>query len=364
MSTTHKAWTVPAQRTAPARAAAGAGAAAPGEAVTPAPATTHDPGAPRATTLKDLIDAHLHMPFPFRSNPHEAEAAAGVDAWLDRWGLTAEPGMADMIVRTRPAQLASYNSPDVPPDILQIVADQIAYQFVFDDRAEEVGRHGPERLLPMLSESIAILRDGEPPLTPLGAALTDLHQQVQRRCTPAQAARWAWNSREYVHGLLYEAVAQTRSAPLRIGLCTSIRSLTAGVEPFYPLHEGLDSGQLAAEELHHPLMRRLARLSADAAVWIPDLFSAVKEQRTGGMINLALAYQRAYDCSLPDALMPAIERINTTIREFEKLYAEIRPVLSAAGIHYVDGMAGWVRGCYYWSRTVPRYADAAEVSAP
>ncbi|MGW5197479.1 (-)-alpha-amorphene synthase [Streptomyces spiralis] len=363
MSTTHKAWTVPAQRTAPARAAAGAGAAAPGEAVTPAPATTHDPGAPRATTLKDLIDAHLHMPFPFRSNPHEAEAAAGVDAWLDRWGLTAEPGVADMIVRTRPAQLASYNSPDVPPDILQIVADQIAYQFVFDDRAEEVGRHGPERLLPMLSESIAILRDGEPPLTPLGAALTDLHQQVQRRCTPAQAARWAWNSREYVHGLLYEAVAQTRSAPLRIGLCTSIRSLTAGVEPFYPLYEAAQPRELPAEEIHHPVMRRLRRLSVDAAVWTADLFSAVKEQRTGGVINLALAYHGAHRCTLPVAVTLAIRHVNRTVREFVELYAATAPELSPAGMGYVDGMIGWIRGCYYWSRSVPRYADTAEVPA-
>jgi hypothetical protein len=37
------------------------------------------------TTLKDLIDATLYMPFPFQSNRHEPESAAGVDTWLRTW---------------------------------------------------------------------------------------------------------------------------------------------------------------------------------------------------------------------------------------------------------------------------------------
>lgn len=314
-----------------------------------------------ADNLKDLIDASLYMPFPFQSNRHESESAAGVDTWLRTWGLTDDPAVAAMIVKTRPAELASYNSPAVDRDVLQIVANQIAYQFIFDDLAEEVGRRRPGRLLPMLSESIGILRDGQSPVTPLGAALADLHRQVQERCTPAQVARWAWNSREYVHGLLYEAVAQTHSPPVRMGLCNSIRSLTAGVEPFYPLCEAAQAHELDPEELHHPVMRRLGRLSADAAVWIPDLFSAVKEQEAGEMINLALAYQRAYECSLSQGVMLAIRRINITIDEFETLYEKIKPELSPAGVGYVEGMSGWIRGCYYWSRTVPRYADATAV---
>ncbi|GAA4089456.1 (-)-alpha-amorphene synthase [Streptomyces shaanxiensis] len=312
-----------------------------------------------ASNLTELIDAHLHMPFPFLSNRHVSEAAAGVDVWLRSCGLTDEVGVAAMIAFTRPAELASYNSPTAELDVLQIVANQIAYQFIFDDRAEEIGRRSPDRLLPMLCESIGILRDDASPSTRLGAALADLHRQVRQRCTPAQAARWAWKSREYVHGLLYEAVAQATPLPPRMGLSTSIRSLTAGVEPFFPLAEAAQPCELSSEELHHPVVQRLSRLSADAAVWIPDLFSSVKEQRAGGVINLALAHQRAHRCSLPVAVMLAIQQINGTIREFERLYEEIEPELSPAGIGYVDGMAGWIRGCYYWSRTVPRYVDAA-----
>ncbi|CAL9371689.1 (-)-alpha-amorphene synthase ((2E,6E)-farnesyl diphosphate cyclizing) [Streptomyces sp. enrichment culture] len=312
-----------------------------------------------ASTLVELIDAQLHMPFPFRRHPHEAAAAADVDHWLRATGLSDEPGVAAMISLTRPAELASYNSPDVDEGILRLVARQIAYQFVFDDRAEEVGRHRPGDLLPMLCESVAILRDGAAPATPLGAALADLHRQVRERCTPAQAARWADKSREYVHGLLHEAVAQSHPSPVRSGICTSIRSLTAGVEPFHPLCEAAQPCELTDGELYHPLMRHLSRLSADAAVWIPDLFSAVKEQRAGELINLALAYQRAHQCPLPVAVTLAIRRINRTIREFERLYEEIRPELSPSGVGYVEGMAGWIRGCYYWSRTVPRYAGTA-----
>ncbi|MBG0857292.1 sesquiterpene cyclase [Streptomyces spinoverrucosus] len=325
------------------------------------PVATHS-GIPTGS-LKELIEATLYMPFPFLINPHEPEATAGTDAWLRTWGLTDDHAVAEMIVRTRPAELAAYNSPSMPADVLQLVADQIAYQFIFDDRAEEVGRRQPSRLLPMLSESIGILRDDQPPSTALGAALADLYRRVQERCTPAQTARWAWNCREYVHGLLYESVAQTEAIPLRIGLCSSIRALIAGVEPFYPLCEAAAPHELDPEELYHPVMRRLGRLSADAAVWIPDLYSAVKEQRAGGMINLALAHQRAYDCPLPEAVTLAIRQINNTIREFERLYAEIEPQLSPAGVAYVDGMTGWIRGCYYWSRTVPRYADTATTAA-
>ncbi|WP_345618894.1 (-)-alpha-amorphene synthase [Streptomyces ziwulingensis] len=331
-------------------------------------ATTYEevPAAPLGTSegsLKELIDRTLYMPFPFLASPHEDRAAAGVDVWLRRWGLSDDPAVAEMIVRTRPAQLASYNGPTMDAGLLQLMADQIAYQFVFDDRAEEVGARGPDRLLPLVGESIAVLRDDQPPLTPLGAALADLYRRVQERCTPAQAARWAWYSREYVHGLLYEAVAQSRPAPPAFGVCTSIRALTAGVEPFYPLAEAAQPLEPAPRELHHPVMRRLARLSADAAVWIPDLFSAVKEHRTGGMINLALAYQRSHDCSLPRAVTLAVQRINGTVEEFQRLRRTVEPELSPAGAGYVDGMVGWIRGCYYWSRSVPRYAETDSVPA-
>ncbi|MER6732120.1 (-)-alpha-amorphene synthase [Streptomyces puniciscabiei] len=331
--------------------------------------TTHEeltvgvPGGIPVSTLRDLIDRHLHMPFPFRRNPHESAAAAGVDAWLRTWGLTDEPGVAAMISRTRPAELASCTSPAVDSGLLQIVANQIAYQFVFDDRAEEIGRNSPGGLLPMLCESIAVLRDGRPPHTLLGAALADLHRQVRERCTPAQAARWAWQSREYVHGLLYEAVAQTQPLLLRTRDCTAIRSLTAGVEPFYPLYEAAQPREPAPAELHHPVVRRLSRLSADAAVWTADLFSAVKEQQAGEMINLALAHRREHRCSLQAAVLLAIQEINATIEEFQKLHAEIEPDLSPAGAGYVQGMIGWIQGCYQWSRTVPRYADVATVPA-
>lgn len=331
--------------------------------------TTHEeialaaPCAVPALNLRELIDVNLYMPFPFRSNPHASEAAVGVDNWLSTWGLTDDPTVAAMISRTRPAELAAYNSPTVDSGLLQIKANQIAYQFIFDDWAEDIGQQRPGRLLPMLSESVRILRDGQPPETPLGAALADLHRQVQERCTPAQAARWAWNSREYVHGLLYEAVAQTHSAPLGSGLCRSIRSLIAGIEPFHPLCEAAQPDELAPEELRHPVVRRLGRLSVDAAVWIADLFSAVKEQRAGGVINLALDYQRTHQCSLPEAVTLAIRRINSTISEFEELYGEIRPELSPGGVGYVEGMGGWIPGCYFWSRTVPRYADTMAVSA-
>ena len=327
--------------------------------------TTHEEvtlaaqGGTASSNLKELIDAHLYMPYAFVSNPHEAEAVAGVDAWLRARGLTDEPGVAAMIAYTRPAVLASYNSPTVDSDILQMVANQVAYQFIFDDQAEEIGRRSPGRLLPMLTESIAILRDGKPPSTPLGAALADLHRQVRERCTPAQAERWAWMGREYVHGLLYEAVAQSHRLTVPIDLSNSIRSLTAGVEPFCPLYEAAQHCELPPEDLYHPAMRRLMRLSVDAAVWTADLFSAVKEQRTGGVINLALAHQRTHRCSLPVAVMLAIRQINDTIHAFQQHYAEIKPQLSPAGVGYVDGMVDWMRGCYYWSRTVPRYADTA-----
>ncbi|MFF7985328.1 (-)-alpha-amorphene synthase [Streptomyces sp. NPDC007901] len=311
--------------------------------------------------LGDLIDRHLRMPFPFARNSCESDAESGVDAWLSAWGLTGEPGVAAMIARTRPAQLASCTSPAVDPDLLQIVANQIAYQFVFDDRAEDVGRRSPGLLLPMLCESVAILRDGQAPTSPLGAALADLHRQVRERCTPAQAARWAWKSREYVHGLLYEAVAQAQPFAPRTVECTSIRSLTAGVEPFYPLYEAAQPCEVPLAELHHPGVLRLSRLSADAAVWTADLFSAVKEQRAGEMINLALAYQRERRCSLQMAVFLAVQQINGAIGEFQRIYHAIEPELSPAGVGYVEGMIGWIRGCYQWSRTVPRYSDVASV---
>lgn len=40
----------------------------------------------QVSNFRDLIDHHLRMPFLFARNPHESEAAAGVDAWLGARG--------------------------------------------------------------------------------------------------------------------------------------------------------------------------------------------------------------------------------------------------------------------------------------
>jgi hypothetical protein len=63
------------------------------------------------------------------------------------------------------------------------------------------------------------------------------------------------------------------------------------------------------------------------------------------------------------AVTLATRHINSTIREFEELYGELKPELSPSGVGYVEGMAGWIRGCYFWSRTVPRYADTMAAPA-
>ncbi|MGX1128863.1 hypothetical protein RKD49_001053 [Streptomyces glaucescens] len=60
----------------------------------------------------------------------------------------------------------------------------------------------------------------------------------------------------------------------------------------------------------------------------------------------------------------AIRQINGTISEFESLHTGIRAELSPAGAGYVDGMIGWISGCYHWSRSVPRYAETAVTPAP
>jgi Terpene synthase family 2, C-terminal metal binding len=307
--------------------------------------------------LQQIIEENLYMPFAFAENLHQAEAADSVHKWLTRYGIMADPAVASMIEYTRPAQLASYNSATVDLDILRIITNQIAYQFVYDDRAEDVGRHDPVGLLPMLSESIEILRDDRPASTALGMLLADLYGQVEQRCTPAQTARWRWHSREYVHGLLHEAVAQTRPEAAQVDQVLPIRALTAGVRPFFPLYEAAQANELSVQEICQPAMRRLERLAANAAVWVPDLFSAVKEQHRGGVINVALAHQRQHDISLPEATRLAIRRINQTIHEFEAIYIELKPQLSSSAVGYVEeGLVGWIRGCYYWSRTVPRYA--------
>ncbi len=80
-------------------------------------------------------------------------------------------------------------------------------------------------------------------------------------------------------------------------------------------------------------------------------------------IHLAPAHQRAQGCPLPVAVALSIGQINTAVREFEELRARVEPELSPAGLDCVEGMAGWIGGCYHWSRTVPRYADTATVSA-
>jgi hypothetical protein len=310
------------------------------------------------------LDELLNIPFPFACHPDMAELEHVITTWMSQFGLIDDPADRLLHQRTLPGRLTAYIYPDMNSEIFEIAGYQLGYQFAFDEYAEAMSEAGPASLLPVVLEQVEVTRGYHPENSSIwGRPLADLRERVLKHATPAQSARWAENYCGYLHGLLQEAVQRATGQPPELDTCIRIHSLTNAVRPLYPLCEMAQRQEMQPAEIYDKRLQRLALLSGNIAGWINDVYSVIKEVDAGITINLVLAYQSSRDMSLGEAVRASVRQVNSAILEYLSLSAELRPFMSAAGIGYLEGMTGWIRGAYYYCRSAERYTGSDALAA-
>ncbi|KAF8514328.1 terpenoid synthase [Hysterangium stoloniferum] len=117
---------------------------------------------------------------------------------------------------------------------------------------------------------------------------------------------------------------------------------------------------LPDEVFLHPVIVELSRLSGEMVVLDNEIFSYNKEQSAEEipLHNMITILMHHDNCSVEQAMEKTAEMHRERSRQFLRLWNDLPswdPVIDPIARKYVQGLADWETGTYYWSFEIDRY---------
>ncbi|MEU7386533.1 terpene synthase family protein [Streptomyces tanashiensis] len=309
----------------------------------------------------------LDLPFPPRSNPHQAFVAQPNRDWLLR-----HEGLAAAI--TLPAydkwdvpRLAAFTSPDSAADDLALAADLLSFYFLFDDRFDSDLGRAPAQVAEICARLTDLLH-GEGPApdvrTPVERAFADLWGRSLRGMSARWRARSAYNWEWYFACHPAEAAGRLSGRLPDRESYLALRRGTAAMETLFDMVERLNRFELPQEVLHHPVFRRMRQLAADIPSFTNDVHSYAQELARGDVANLVMIVREERGGTPEQAAVQVMREAQTMVDRFVELSAEVPGICDLLGLtpaareaahRYVDGLAAWIAGYHRWEIDTGRY---------
>lgn len=308
----------------------------------------------------------LRCTLPVRRNPHGAGVQARCLQWATRMGLAPDAKALKKISKIQVDDIAARTYPTANPELLQILADMLAWFFVSDDQYDErVLGANPQKLEKICGNFLRILETGAPRLaiSPLGRALLDIRCRLVPHADADWLPRFASSMELYLHGCLQEAKNRQDLITPEFGDYRQIRRASVGTYPCFDLIELAMTSYGTSEIFAQPVLGILRDLATDVVAWLNDIVSFQKEISFNDPHNMIAVLMA--DCGLDptEAAAKTVELINEQMDGFASLASQARAKLGPLGNEYIDGLENWIRGVYDWSFTSERYsADYVELS--
>jgi len=308
----------------------------------------------------------LRCALPVRRNPNSAGVQARCLQWATRMGLAPDAKALKKISKIQVDDIAARTYPTASPELLQILADMLAWFFVSDDQYDErVLGASPHKLEKICGNFLRILETGTPRLaiSPLGRALLDIRSRLVPHADPDWWPRFASSMALYLRGCLQESQNRQELLTPEFGEYRQIRRASVGTYPCFDLIELAMRGHGSSEFFSQPSLGILRDLATDVVAWLNDIVSFQKEISFNDPHNMIAVLMA--DCGLDptEAGAKTVELINEQLDGFVSLASPVRAVLDPVGNEYIDGLENWIRGVYDWSFTSERYsADYLELS--
>ncbi|MFF5761272.1 terpene cyclase [Streptomyces tanashiensis] len=309
----------------------------------------------------------LDLPFPPRSNPHQAFVAQPNRDWLLRHeGLAAAIALPAYDKWDVP-RLAAFTSPDSAADDLVLAADLLSFYFLFDDRFDSDLGRAPAQVAEICTRLTDLLH-GEGPApdvrTPVERAFADLWERSLHGMSARWRARSAYNWEWYFACHPAEAAGRLSGRLPDRESYLALRRGTAAMETLFDMVERLNRFELPQEVLHHPVFRRMRQLAADIPSFTNDVHSYAQELARGDVANLVMIVREERGGTPEQAAVQVMREAQTMVDRFVELSAEVPGICDLLGLtpaareaahRYVDGLAAWIAGYHRWERDTGRY---------
>lgn len=211
--------------------------------------------------------------------------------------------------------------------------------------------HLPTRYAPELEQA---MRE-DPVLVGLRSALEHMPQYA----TPAQMARWCYDSAELFVAFDAEAGWRNAGRVPPVWEYLAVREINSFM-PCIALIDPVSGYELPASEYSQPEVRRAVKAANLAGTLINDLYSMAREDRGEGLdFTLPTLIAAEENCSMREAIERSVAIHNELMHTFESSAATLSVIGSPALQRFLTGVWAWLGGNREWHRTSARYHSPA-----
>ncbi|MFI1198349.1 hypothetical protein ACH4VR_02565 [Streptomyces sp. NPDC020883] len=318
-----------------------------------------------------LEDFGTAIPFPSKINPHLEAIRDGHERWLRKYRLISDDADAESFKEWKMVELAARAYPEATVRGLRIAADAMGWFFRFDDLFDG----GPLACdLSRASKFIAAATGiaGNPDFTseldevPVIGAFRD----IRRRSMVGMSRQWLRRSadhwRGYFEGNLKETAIRATRAPISLAELIKLRRFTIAAAPSADLNECASVLEISERVRLNPHFQGMEADTADAIIFVNDLWSENKEESAGEPFNAVSVIQSEAHCDRRTAQFKVADLLDDCIRRFRWRRERFEDWLNgqrmpkderSAAAHQVAHLQGWIRANYDWSLESSRYRE-------
>ncbi|MEU2969852.1 terpene synthase family protein [Streptomyces ardesiacus] len=290
-------------------------------------------------TVLEAVLSRWPVPLKGETNPAQETAERLHLDWLHRYDLVKQSCRPETM---HLCEVTAYAFPHADADILALAADLTAWLF-FIDELFDTGETGMR--VASAREFIASLNT--PPPIPVqcdtsAAAHTELLGRIRRsyrdlasrlreRMSPPQWTVFTSHLDTYYDALAAEAANREQQVAPALDDYCAIRRFSSGAQCQIDLVELSVSTRLPRYMYDLPAFHQLVHFTCDIGNWTNDVFSAAKEYVAGDVHNLVLILQQEAGCSLRQAAVEAVNRIETRLHDMQAAQAALPALLARHG---------------------------------
>ena len=305
----------------------------------------------------------LGYPWTAHMNPGTAAAERAAEAWVLDQGLLRDETVAARYRGVSVGLLAGLTHPHASAELLQLVAQVMAWIFIEDDHYDTSSTRAPStQLAARFRGYLEVLATRT---APAGADVASRSlADLARRLAAHGSARWyahfvATLRRFWIDGVLVETWYRDHAITPDPASYMATRVQTVGVYVCLALVE-LDAGHELDEGLRSdPILRRMTWLTSRIIAYVNDLFSYEKERSVGDVNNFVHTVRHHDGLDLRDGFARTVQAHDRELAQFLR----IDEALGCGGVHgsialapYLAGCRAWMAGALQWQRVAKRYA--------
>ncbi|ETA71089.1 terpene synthase family protein [Actinospica robiniae] len=284
-----------------------------------------------ATEITHLFDLpELQLIPGERAAPWGPQLDASLIAFVRATGLLTTETALDYYTTQHFGTMCAYVVPGaVTQARREIYGKLMAWFFIYDDWAEQLGRHLlPEDVAGMVDDIQTWFADDEDDVRrfdlPAARSMRTIWAQIREDTSP----QWRDRLREELGMYLRTAVEEARLVrsgrvnPL--GAASELRPLASAARPVYTMAEYAYGIELTPETVRHPLLRKADSVGTAAIAYANDIIGLKADLLRGIRDNLVLSLQHEHGGTLQANVERAAAKFHQKAAEFLDVQEQFR----------------------------------------